>query len=120
MREESMNEPTESWIPHEQRWRACEGQMEREPGRLQLRVPLRGQEGVCSVLFEECETSVAVLVLVCGEDDPKGDWVDCPVHIYLEHPLGNRKVVDLVRANRPVPYRNVYRELEKEFEALRP
>lgn len=90
--------------------------MEREPGRLQLRVLLRGGEGVCSVLFEEDETSVVVLILVCGEADPKQGWVDCPVHIYLEQPLGDREVVDLVRANGLVSYRNVYRDLEREFD----
>lgn len=120
MSEESINEPTNSWVPHEQRWRECKGHMEREPGRLQLRVPLRGQEGVCSVLFEESETAVAVLVLICGEDNPRDGWVSCPVHIYLEQPLGNRKVVDRLRADRPVPYRNVYRDLQQELELLRP
>ena len=71
-------------------------------------------------LFEEDETSVAVLILVCGEDDPKDDWMDCPVHIYLEQPLGDRKVIDVVRANRPVPYYNVYRDLQRQFELRGP
>ena len=90
--------------------------MEREPGRLQLRVPLGRGEGVCSVLFEEEEERVTVLILVCGDEKPKGDRIDCPVHIYLERPLGGRKVLDLVRMRRPVPYRNVYDELRREFE----
>jgi hypothetical protein len=113
--EEKKSQPAEDWIPHEQRWRACEGHMEREEGRLQLRVPLRGHEGVCSVLFEEDEESVTVLILVCGEDDRKGESVNCPVHIYLDGPLGDRVVLDLVQERRPVPYVNVYRELEREF-----
>jgi hypothetical protein len=113
--EESVNRPAERWVPHEQRWRACEGHMEREPERLQLRVALRGRESVCSVLFEEDEESVTVLILVCGEDSPEAEWVDCPVHIYLERPLGERTVRDVVQQRRQVPYLNVYRELEREF-----
>lgn len=92
--------------------------MEREPGRLQLRVPLRRNEGVCTVLFEEDDDSVAVLILVCG-DDPRGGFTDCPVHVYLERPLGERTVVDVLRGRRPVPYRNVYRELERQFDLPR-
>lgn len=114
MSEEPTTDPA-AWVPHEQRWRACTGHMEREPGRLQLRVPLSGREGVCSVLFEQDEESVAVLILVCGEGDREADFTDCPVHIYLERPLGDRTVHDIVQARRPVPYRNVYRELEREF-----
>ncbi|MCL4287765.1 MAG: hypothetical protein KJ006_08970 [Thermoleophilia bacterium] len=120
MSDRSTIEPIGDWIPHEQRWRACEGHMEREPGRLQLRVPLHGREGVCSVLFEEDETSVTVLILVCGEDDPKRGWVDCPVHIDLEQRLGDRRVVDLVRPDRPVPYRDVYWNLQRELGLPRP
>jgi hypothetical protein len=89
--------------------------MEREPGRLQLRAALRGHEGVCSVLYEEDEEAVTVLILVCGEDEPSGDWVNCPVHIYLDTPLGDRTVRDVVRQHQRVPYRNVYRELERDF-----
>ena len=100
------------WVPHAQRWRPCGGHMEREPGRLQLRVALRGREGVCTVLFEEDDESVGVLILVCGEDDPSDEWTDCPTHIYLEQPLGERTVRDIVHQRRPVPYRNVYEERE--------
>lgn len=116
MSERTTDEPAEGWIPHEQRWRTCDGHMEREPGRLQLRVALRGHEGVCSVLFEEDATAVEVLILVCGEDDPKDRWTDCPVHVYLDQPLGDRAVLDVVQARRPVPYFNVYRQLEREFD----
>ena len=119
MSEDSIGDQTEEWTPHEQRWRACVGHMEREPGRLQLRVALRPKEGVCNVLFEEDEESVAVLVLVCGEADRRGDPVNCPVHIYLEQPLGERAVLDVVNNRRPVPYRNVYQELQREFDLPR-
>lgn len=106
---------TEDWEPHEQRWRECTGHMEREPGRLQVRAALRRGEGVCSVLFEENAASVKVLILVCGTADPDSEYVDCPVHIYLEEPLGDRPVLDVVRERRPVPYRNVYDEIAREF-----
>lgn len=115
MSEQSMTESADKWTPHEQRWRACDGHMEREPGRLQLRVALRGHEGACSVLFEEDAASVAVLILICGADDPKEQWIDCPTHIYLEQPLGDREVLDVTQGRRPVLYFNVYRRLEREF-----
>ena len=115
MSEQSTNEPIDNWTPHEQRWRRCDGHMEREEGRLQLRVALRGGEGVCAVLFEEDEESVAVLILVCGEDDPKADWIGCPTHIYLEQPLGDRMVLDVSLGRQPVPYFNVYDKLKRKF-----
>lgn len=107
-------DPAPDWTPHEQRWRRCDGHMEREEGRLQLRVALCGREGVCSVLFEEDDESITVLILVCGEGEPNGDWCDCPVHIYLERPLGDRVVRDVVQGRRQVPYRNVYDEMKRE------
>lgn len=88
--------------------------MEREPGRLQLRVALRGHEGVCSALFEEGEGDVTVLILVCGEEDPEDGWTDCPTHIYLDRPLGGRTVRDVVQGCRPVPYVNVWDEMRRD------
>ena len=114
MAEDLIDEPTLGWAPHKQRWRRCGGHMEREEGRLQLRVDLCGQEGVCSVLFEEDEESVAVLILVCGEGTPEGECVNCPTHIYLDGPLGDREVLDVVQGRRPVPYCNVYDEMKRE------
>ena len=111
-------EATTDWTPHEQRWRACDGHMEREAGRLQLRVALRGREGVCSVVFEEDEEAVTVLILVCGEQDPETRWTDCPVHVYLEGPLGGRAVLDVVQGCKEVPYVNVYDELRRQFPEL--
>lgn len=107
------------WTPHEQRWGACQGYMEREPGRLQLRVALRRREGVCSVLVEEDHESVAVLILVCGDVKAPGAYTDCPVHVYLDERLADRVVLDVVQGRRPVPYVNVYEELEREFELPR-
>ena len=66
------------------------------------------------MLFEEDEESVAVLILVCGEVEPKSEWTDCPVHIYLAEPLGDRIVRDVVQRHKQVPYRNVYEKLEME------
>lgn len=114
MNETLIDETPTEWTPHEQRWRRCDGHMEREEGRLQLRVALRGRQGVCTVLFEEDDDAVTVLILVCGEDEPGGGWTDCPVHIYLDRPLGGRAVLDVVQGRKPVPYVNVYEEMERE------
>lgn len=66
------------------------------------------------MLFEEDDEEVAVLVLVCGDDDPGDSWTNCPVHIYLERPLGERVVRDVTRGGLPVPYYNVYDEMKRD------
>ena len=82
---------------HENWPRACVAYREREPGRVQLRVDLMSGEGVCDVEVEEDDEQVAVFVLICGErDDDATDVMNVPVHIYLDEPLGNRPVRDLV------------------------
>ena len=75
---------------------------EREPGRLQLRVPLGGSDrGVCEVVVEEDEKTVRVRALVCYDDDDDDgqsgsrECVNCPVHVYLDRPLEGRQVVDV-------------------------
>lgn len=103
------------WEPHEQRWRRCEAHMEREPGRLQLRLLLRPSEGICQVPFEETEDAVTVLILVCGPVIPGEEFIDCPTHIFLNEPLGDRVVLDVVQGGRPVRYRNIYEELERKL-----
>lgn len=114
MSEPLTDDATTDWTPHEQRWRRCDGHMEREPGRLQLRVALRGREGVCSVLFKENDEAVTVLILICSEEDPADGWTNCPTHIYLDRPLGDREVRDLAQSRKPVPYVNVYDEMVRE------
>jgi hypothetical protein len=69
---------------------------EREPGRLQLRIPLSGGGGICEVVVEEDEKTVRVRALVHDDDeDGSHEFVNCPVHIYLDHPLEGREVVDV-------------------------
>jgi hypothetical protein len=93
----------EKWAPdcpigNPQRVRTCVGYREREPGRLQLRVPLARTEGVCEVIVAEDEEKILVRVLVCYEEDeddePRPEYVNCPVHVYLDQPLNDRAVVD--------------------------
>jgi hypothetical protein len=93
----------------------CLAYREREPGRLQLRVPVWvGTEGICAALVEEDEDNVYVRVIMCyeefdSEDDEceelgtKADecW-DCPVHVYLEKPLNGRTVIE-VKTHRVLP-----------------
>ena len=43
-----------------------------------------------------------------GED---GNAVECPYHVYLERPLGERRVIDGF-AGELVPFKNVYAEIE--------
>ncbi len=87
--------------------RVCLGHREREPGRLQLRVALCRAEGVCNVIVEEDDDTVRVRLIICCdedlfEDDREREYMDCPVHVYLDKPLGGRTVID-VQTDQPVP-----------------
>ncbi len=90
--------------------------MEREEGRLQLRYVLAIGEGVCDVEVEETDEAVTVFGFICsGEEEEPVDisqLCECPVHVYLERPLG-AGVVD-GHLGRDVPYKNVYAEMDDE------
>jgi hypothetical protein len=95
--------------------RSCVGHMEREPRRLQLRYVLFVGEGVCDVEIEEEDDAVTVYGFICaGEDEEPVDHSEscnCPVHVHLDRPLGERVVID-GHSGRQVPYRNVWEEIE--------
>lgn len=110
--EDARVEWCETWAPNcpignPQRVATLVGYREREPGRLQLRAVLRGNtEGVCDAIVEEDESTVRVRVLLCWEDGAEHfkdrDYVDCPVHVYLEKPLNGRTVIE-VDEEQPLP-----------------
>jgi hypothetical protein len=84
-----------------QRLRRALGFRERNVGELELRVPLsRGEHGACRVVVDELGDEVYVRVLVCYDehDDeaygPDREYVDCPVRVWLDRPLGERAVID--------------------------
>src|SRR4051812_17934169 len=84
--------------PRELRPRAIHRCCEREPGRLQLRVVVGAAEHVDEILVAEDDHIVAVLVTVCMPvAGPLGEQCDVPCHVYLDRPLGTRKVIDAVR-----------------------
>jgi hypothetical protein len=93
----------ETWAPrcpigNPQRVATLVGYREREPGRLQLRAVLRVRtEGVCEAIVEEDENIVRVRVILCYEDSAEHskdrDYVDCPVHVYLDKALNGRTVI---------------------------
>lgn len=103
----------ETWAPrcpvgNLQRPATLVGYREREPGRLQLRAVIRaGTEGVCDAIVEEDETTVRVRVLLCWPDSTEHlndrDYVNCPVHVYLETPLDGRSVVAVDGDEQPLP-----------------
>jgi hypothetical protein len=77
----------------------CLSYREREPDRLQVRVAIRPSlEGVCDASADEDEETVRVRVYLCypegSLEPPDPEYMNCPVHIYLDKPLGDRKVVD--------------------------
>lgn len=110
---------TEQWKPlsREISPRRCVGHMEREPGRLQLRLVLYPGEHVCEIDIEEDDEAVVAFASVCvpvEEDDGGGDACEVPCHVYLESPLGDHAVHD-GHFGHAVPYRNIYAELEAKF-----
>jgi hypothetical protein len=60
-------------------------------------VILRPDEAVYDVLVDEGDDRVEVLVLVCRDGEAGDESIDCPVHIWLDSPLGARQVVDRAR-----------------------
>jgi hypothetical protein len=94
--------------------RVCRGHMEREPGRLQVRFALEGDEHVDDIVVAEDEQTVVVFCTVCtaaaGEE---GERWEGPWHVYLDAPLGRRTVIDGTTGE-PVPYRNIWAEIEAE------
>ncbi|MHB1569927.1 MAG: hypothetical protein ACYC0H_12040 [Solirubrobacteraceae bacterium] len=88
-----------------QRLRHPLGFRERNLRELELRVLLgEHEDGVCSILVEEHEDEVHVRVLVHRDRSgpPSRHFCDCPVRVWLEHPLGDRAVVD-IDANEELP-----------------
>jgi hypothetical protein len=75
---------------------------ERNLCELELRVPLAYDEhGVCQVVVDEHEDEVYVRVVICYDEPPEDrplrarPFTNCPVRVWLEHPLGQRAVIDV-------------------------
>jgi hypothetical protein len=98
------------WAPrcpvgNPQRLRRALGFRERSVGELELRVPLNDHEGACRVIVDERDDEVHVRVAVCYEDEEDEDeddvrprrreYMDCPVRVWLDRPLGDRAVIDV-------------------------
>jgi hypothetical protein len=109
-----LTEINEIWLPAcliglPQSARECLGYREREPGRLQLRVPMLHNEGVCDVVLDEHSSYVGVRVVVCrrDDDDDQRHWypgfAEERIHAYLDAPLADRTVIDFETGKR-VPF----------------
>ena len=107
-------------VPREVLPRRCDGQMEREPGRLQLRYAMQDEEHLHEIVVAETDDQVIVLGTICAPVDlpPPGHLVESPYHVYLKQPLGDRVVIDAV-ADARVPYFNVYDGIEERVAKLR-
>ncbi|MDA0160670.1 hypothetical protein OM076_10375 [Solirubrobacter ginsenosidimutans] len=95
----------------------CAGHMEREAGRLQLRWVLWPGQVLADIVVVEDDECVVVLGLISQPpviDD--GEPCDVPTHVYLEQPLGERKVYDACGGDE-IRYVNVYAEMEAELAA---
>jgi hypothetical protein len=97
---------SKKWAPkcqngNRQRLRHALAYRERNRCELELRVPLGPDEGgVCQLVVDERQDEVYVRVLVCVDresDSAMGprEYVDCPVRVWLERPLGERVVIDV-------------------------
>ena len=98
--------------------RSCVAYCEREPGRLQVRLVVDRDEHIDDIVVIEDDDSVVVCASICSPTTgARRDQIDAPFHVYLEEPLGERKVVDAL-SGRAVPYRHVLAEIAAE-QALR-
>lgn len=106
--------------PREVRPRRCEGYMEREPGRLQLRYAMQREEHGNGIVVAETDDQVIVFGTVCAPVDlePLGHLIESPYHVRLDKPLGERTVFDAV-TDLPVPYFNVYDGIEERVAQMR-
>jgi hypothetical protein len=91
-----------------QRSRACLGYYERGHLRLQIRMLMVDNEGVCTVLVEEDKSSVTIRVITCRSDDPEDrlgypGYAEERHHVWIETPLGDRTVLDH-ETGRPMPF----------------
>jgi hypothetical protein len=95
--------------------RSCVAYCEREPGRLQLRLVLDADEHVDDIVVEENDDTIVVFASVCSPTTGvcREQW-EGPFHVYLEEPLGGRKVIDAL-TGRDLPYRNIWAELDEEY-----
>jgi hypothetical protein len=78
------------------------GFWERNVCQLELRVAIGSNEnGVCDVIVDEHDDEVHVRVLLCYDPDDdesfarQREYVDCPVRVWLDRPLGQRAVIDV-------------------------
>jgi hypothetical protein len=93
----------------------CVGHMEREPGRLQVRFVIGMEQHVDEIVFAEDDEAVVIYGTVCTPATHEvGERYEGPWHIYLDRPLGDRRVIDGVTGE-DVPYRNVWAEIEDEY-----
>ena len=95
--------------------RSCVAYCEREPGRLQLRLVLDRDEHVDDIAVDENDDTIVVFASVCSPTTGVcREQCGVPFHVYLERPLGGRKVIDAL-SGREVPYRNVLAELAEGY-----
>jgi hypothetical protein len=88
---------------------------EREPGRLQLRLVLARDEHVDDIVVDEEDDRIVAFAAVCSPTiGAHPEQMEGPFHVYLEEPLGERKVIDAL-TGRELPYRNIWAELEEEY-----
>lgn len=88
---------------------------EREPGRLQLRLVLARDEHVDDIVVDEEDDRIVAFAAVCSPTiGGHPEQIEGPFHVYLEEPLGERKVIDAL-TGRELPYRNIWEEIEEEY-----
>ena len=90
--------------------RSCVGYCEREPGRLQLRFVIDVDEHMHDIVVVEDDDTVVVSAAVCTPTT--GVWreqFEGPFHIYLDQPLGERRVIDAL-TGREVPFKEIAAE----------
>jgi hypothetical protein len=72
-------------------------------------------DNISDIEVTEDDRTVVVSATMCTPLQPEGrDEMECPYHVYLDRPLGDRTVIDGFDGA-PVPYKNVYDELKARY-----
>lgn len=77
------------------------GFRERNVGELELRVAIANDDnGACQVIVDEQAAEIHVRVSICYDEEAyvppdKREYIDCPVRVWLDAPVGDRAVIDV-------------------------
>jgi len=81
-----------------------------------VRFVLAGDQHIDDIVVAEDENTVVVLGTVCvSVFGDEGEPVECPAHVWLRRPLGERTVIDGFNGE-PIPYESVWTHIQRRLD----